>query len=267
MILAQKNKTKIAVIIVAVTAAALVLSVVLFFVIRGLNLSNALKKMDISDENSVIAVMKHGGNDSDTVMRVAKAYMYGLDYDSAVKFLLYIAQYLSPDDEEVISLIKDCYSHLGADDIFLSQFDTPDFNIEDYEEMTSFEGKSYGMSNGVYMTFCGGYAKAKISSILPLSISACDSGVYVLDSADRLLKLVSDNGMKAETVRNFRINEFLYFNDNIYYIDENGIPYGDRMETLNDGEFAMQLREENGNVICSIYDAQYNKLKDITISN
>lgn len=265
--IAQKVKVNTALIITVIAVAAVLLSVLLFFVIRGFRLENALKKMDISDENTVIRVMKYGNDDVKTVMRVAQAYIDGADYSSAVKFLLYASQYLAPDDNEILSMIKDCYSHLGASKLFLSQFDTADFEISDFEESTVYEGKSYGISNGVYMTFCGGYAKAKISSILPISISACDTGVYVLDSSDRLLKYLSDTGLEVKTVYNFGINEFLYFNDTVYYIDENGVPYGERMETLNDGEKAMQLREENGNVVCSIYDSAYNKLRDVTINN
>ena len=41
----------------------------------------------------------------------------------------------------------------GADEIFLKQFDDPDFAIADFEPMSVYEGKSYGFSNGVYVFF------------------------------------------------------------------------------------------------------------------
>lgn len=265
MVIAQKSKTRTVVIIFVSAAVLTAVFLTVFFIARSMRLENALKNLDVSDESTVIRAMKYGGKDADVVYRVAKACADGADYSYAAGLLLYSLQYLNPSDDGALSLLLECYSRLGADEIFLSQFNSVSFDISDFEPSSVFEGRNYGFSNGVYMTFCGGYAKAKISSVIPLSISACPSGVYVLDSSDKLLKYLSDTGLEIRAVSSVRMNEFIYCNEQIYFIDEQGIPHGSEQVLLGDKEFAAQLREENGTAVCSVYDVNYNKLRDITL--
>ena len=264
-VIAQKSKVRTAVAVGVPVAAITAIVIIVLVFARSMMLKNAVKNLDISDESTVIKVMKYGGRDIDIVTHVASAYIDGADYSSAVKLLLYSVQYLSPESDTQLIMLRDCYAHLGADEIFLSQFDSPTFELEDFETSSVYESQSCGFSNGVYITFCGGYAKAKISSVIPLSAAACRSGVYVLDSSDRILKFLSDTGLELRIVNDTRMNEFLYLNDRIYYIDENNIPYGTVKYELKSGEFAAELREENGLAVCTVYDKNYNKLRDINL--
>lgn len=262
---AQKNKTKLIVIISVSVTALIAICVAILFFMRGMRLDNALKNLDIKDENTVIRVMKYGGKDAETVKQVATAYIDGADYGTAARFLLYSLQYISSEDEICVMLLKDCFARMGADEIFLKQFDNPDFAIADFKPVSIYEGKSYGFSNGVYISFCGGYAQAKISSVIPIAVAADRAGVYVLDSSDRLLKFLSDTGLELFVVNDARMNEFLLLNGQIYYIDEFGIPFGTEKTELGEGEFAVDLRQEDGAAVCTVYDKNYNELRDITI--
>ncbi|MBP3481404.1 MAG: hypothetical protein J6K66_07400 [Clostridia bacterium] len=263
--IAQKSKTKLIVIISVSVTAFIAVCAGIFILMRGMRLDNALKNLDVADEGTVIRVMKYGGKDAEAVKMVASAYIENADYGAAARFLLYSLQYLSSEDETCITLLKDCYARMGADEIFLKQFDDPDFAIADFEPMSVYEGKSYGFSNGVYVSFCGGYAQAKISSVIPVSVAADRAGVYVLDSSDKLLKFLSDTGLELFVVNDTRMNEFILLDGQIYYIDEFGIPYGTEKAELADGEFAAGLRRDDGAAVCTIYDSNYNELRNITL--
>lgn len=263
--IAQKNKTKLIVIISVSITALIAVCVGIFFLMRGMRLENALKNLDIADESTVIRVMKYGGKNVETVKKVASAYIDGADYGAAARYLLYSLQYISSDDETCVTLLKDCFARIGADEIFLKQFDNPDFAIADFKPVSIYEDKSYGFSNGVYISFCGGYAQAKISSVIPIAVAADRAGVYVLDSSDRLLKFLSETGLELVVVNETRMNEFLLLNGQIYYIDEFGIPFDTEKTELGEGEFAAGLRQENGAAVCTVYDKNYNELRDITL--
>lgn len=261
--IAQKRKTRTVIIISSAAAALAVIITAAFFAMRAMRLENALKKLDANDETSVIRVMKYGGRDLSVVTRVANAYIGNSDYGSAAGFLLYCVQYLKGGEEQ-LSMLRDCCAHLGTEDAFLESLD----NISpagEFEPVSVYDGKSYGFSDGVYVSFCAGYAKAKISPILPLGIAACRSGVYVLDSSDRLLKFLSYTGIELNVINDARMNEFIYCGDRIYYIDESGIPYGTAKTELAAGEFAANLHEENGRAVCTVYDINYNELRNITL--
>ena len=246
-------------------AAVIALGAAALFLLRGTRLSAALKKLDVSDELTVISVMKYGGDDPGAVLAVASAYADAGLYSDSVRFCLYALQYLD-GGEDFLTLLKDGYAHLGAEKTFLSQFDGADFPASDFAVRSRFEGVGYGGTDGVYVAFCGGYARAKISSMIPLSLAAVKDGVYVLDAADDRLKLLSSDGLSVSAVTDCRVSAFLLIDGGLYYIDGDGTPVSPSgAKPLAEGERAMELREENGAAVCSVYGENYEKLRDMQI--
>ncbi len=248
---------------VAATAAVTALAVML---IVGGRLSRALKRLDISNEATVIRVMKYGGKNRDIVLRVASEYYEAGEYAPAAKLMLYSQQYLGENDKAG-ELLRNCYARLGADDTQLLSLDFSGFVPSDFEVTTSYEGNGYGSAaDGVYTSFCGGYARARISAVIPLALSAAKTGVYALDGADSFLKLISEDGLTVNVISQTPLREFLVSDDTLYTIDENGTPCaGNDVILLADGEQAMRLRKEDDSVLCTIYDENFNMLRDMTL--
>ena len=263
----QKNKTAVAVVItVAALAVACAVIFAALFISNKMRLEKAIADLDIEDENSVIALMTLDGDNPETVMTVIDAYCDGERYTDAARLLLYYIQYLYREDSDALHKLTDCYKKSGADDDALRQLITPLFRLSDFETVTQSGDTAYGVSDGIYTTFLGGTAKAKISSVIPLSVAACPSGVYALDSSDNRLKLIYRDGSCVETVHDARMTEFVIFESYLYYIDINGIPHGPNEVDVDEGLVALNLRVDGENVVCTLYDEDYNEIKDISLS-
>lgn len=264
-------KTKRPVVIGIIIASGIaVLSAIIFLIVfltgKG-NLDRALKNLDIEDESTVIRLMELGGDDPDIVMTVIDEYRNGAYYTDAARLLLYYTQYLDNDDSEAIDKLSACYKALGCDDGFISQFESGKMpTLSDYNIVDEYNGSKYGIGkDGVYTEFLSGTAKAKISAIIPRSLAACPSGVYVIDSSDSYLKMIKRDGSGTELKLSEPIKEFVLFESYVYYIDRNGKPHGPNEVTIEDTQTAMNVRIENGKVLCTLYDSDYNKIKDIIL--
>ncbi len=265
----NSTKTKLpvkTVVIIAVTAIVLLFAIVLsFFLFKKISLQQALKKLDIEDYSSIVSIMKKGASDKNAVMTIIDSYIDNNMNTDAAQLLLYYLQYIDKDDAIALEKLKKCYLANGASEVFISQFDNADFNVNDFKITTQYEQNGYGISNGIYVSFLDGYAKAKISGIIPRSISAGASGVYALDSSDMTIKLIRRDGSVVQTVINDKVKEFVFFESYIYYIDQSGVPHGVDGPIQTDGLIAMNLRVDGERVICTLYDNDYNEIKELQL--
>jgi hypothetical protein len=117
----------------------------------------------------------------------------------------------------------------------------------------------------VYAQFLGGYCKAKLSSIMPIELYAYADGVMVLDSADRLVKSISRDGGRVQIEIDEPVDEFLYYESQLYYIDNDGIPHASEKIELREGERAQNLRIEGERVVCTVFDKDLEALRDLVM--
>lgn len=262
----NKIKTRSVIITIALSVISVTIIIVLsLFFNKKIRLDRALENLNIETEQTVIDIMKLDGDNPVTVMYIINKYYDAGKYTDASRLLLYYVQYLDCEDDAAFELLSECYALSGADDAFLNQLVMPKFKLSEFEIITELDGTGYGSSNGVYTSFYEDTAKAKISGIIPLAMSACPSGVYVLDSSDNMLKLIRRDGSCIETVHDSKMTEFVYFENHLYYIDMNGVAHGPNEVETEDGIKAMNLRIDHGNVVCTLYDDDYNKIRDITL--
>lgn len=259
----HRRATAITVCCLAGVLAAAALTALYFFVWRP---DRLLRRLDVNDDLAVMEIMKYRSKDPAAVKKIAAAYLDASRCTDAALFSLYGLQYLAPDDPELLSLTRESYARQGADAFFLSQFDAPQFDLAAFQPTAAFEGMRYGASNGIYLSFCGGKAQAKISSVIPSSLYAVEGGVNVLDSADQRVKFISADGLKVLPLTTFEASEYLHFQNRSYYIDTAGVPRTDAGEIpLGAGERAIHLRVEEDGVCCTVLDPDDRPLRDISL--
>lgn len=255
------NKRKL-IIISAAAAVLLAAVIILLLFLPSARLRRAMRRLDVNDEVTVIDVMKYGSKNPQTVYEVAHRYTEHGMYEKAAVLMLYGAQYLK--DENAATLLRECYGFLGADKRVTDAIDFADFTPLDFDTVTEFEGTGYGTpGSGVYVSFLGGYVKARISPMLPLGISAAKDGVYIIDASDGLAKFISFCGHRVEVKSNTRVSEILCIGDKLYTIDQNGTPSSGK--ALADGEYAANLREQDEKAVCTVFDSNNTALYDITL--
>ena len=261
-----KTKRKPLIITLVILLCLAVLIALFVFIYNKQALSRALADLDIEDEESVIRVMKHGGDDEEILIMLADSYIGAGCYSDASRLMLYTLQYISSDSDKAFDTLKESYKLSGASDYFISSL-SPLFTLTDYTLSASYDGTSYGIGeNGIYTEFLGGYAKAKIAPSRTAKLSACPSGVYFIDLADYKLKLLSRDGSEIKTVLDDKMLDFVDFESYLYYIDINGQPHGPNKITLEEGTFASDMRVEDGEVLCTVFDADYNEIKTVQLS-
>lgn len=251
----KKGKKALIVILVLVLLSAAVTASAVF--LHKTALKRALNSMDVNETDSIIRVMKLGGKNADIAGRVAQAYFDAGYKEDAALVSLYILQYSDSESTLAKEIINECYPSVLA-----AEFMSPGFKVQQFETVTRNGDSAYGVSDGIYCEFLGGYAKAKISPLQPQEIYAAQDGVYILDSNDSLIKFIKKDGSEISVIINEKADDFIYSKTNIYYIDKNGIPHGDDSVTLADGEFAMHLRIEADSVYCTVYDSNFEAVRE-----
>lgn len=263
---AVKTKRKPLIITLVILLCLAVVTILFIFIYHKQALSRALSDLDIEDESSVIRVMKYGGDDEEILLMLADSYIGAGYYSDASRLLLYTLQYISSDSEQTFDLLKESYKLSGASDTFISSL-KPLYNLTEYKLSATLDETSYGIGeNGIYTEFLGGYAKAKLAPSRTSKLSACPSGVYFIDLADYKLKLLSRDGSEIKTVLDDKMLDFVDFESYLYYIDINGQPHGPNKITLEEDTFASDMRVEDGQVLCTVFDADYNEIKTIQLS-
>ncbi len=263
----KKSRIKTVLISTALIISVLFVVVSLFFIYNKIAVNRALTELNIRDESTVINVMKYGGDREDILLMLADSYAQIEKYTDAARLMLYTVQYVNPESEIALSKLIEYYTLEGANDVFISQFKTPNFKLSEFEISTEFDSTGYGVTDdGIYTVFLGGYAKAKLSSSLTAKLSACETGVYYIDASDFLLKLLNRDGSEIQTVSYTQMSDFVNFKNSIYYIDLNGVPHGANEIVLDENTFCADLRIENGGVVCTLFDNNYTKIRDLSLS-
>lgn len=259
-----KSKTlKITLIVTGSIIGTVLLIWAIILLINKINLDAALKNLNIKDEQTVIQVMKYGKDKKEIVKDLALEYKEAGMYRQSARLCLYSLQYLK--DDSVKAILKESLTKSGADNLFISQFEKGNFTLSEFTPVTEYQNEGYGVSDGIYVSFLGGYAKAKISSSIALEIYAFKDGAYYLDSTDRMIKKISIDGSRTEVVSYDRAEEFVYFEDEIYYIKTDGTVVCPNPPAFAEGEVAANLRISGGEVVCTVYDKDYNSIRDITL--
>lgn len=247
--------------------AVIIIALLSVFFYNRQSLKRALADLDTENTDSVIRVMKYGSDKEDVLLTVADAYIKNGQVSDASRLMLYAVQYVDNESEALISKYRECYNAQEISQSIISTLSSPHLSLTDFEVTSEYDGTGYALTdNGIYTEFLGGYAKAKISVSASAKLSAAASGVYFIDLADFKLKLLSKDGGNIKTVLDTQMTDFLNYESYLYYIDINGIPHGPQNVTLEEGTFADSLRVKDGNVICTVYDKDYNKIQDITLS-
>ncbi len=259
----KRKSAKPFILTTAIIVAILVLALLSVFVIRKSNLNSAIKNLDIDNESTVIRVMKYGGDNKEIVYDIAKKYTDAKMYTDGARLAIYASEYLDAY-KDFKDLLNECLKNSGASQSYIDGFANK-IKLNDFEITTSFGSDGYGIADGIYTEFLSGYAKAKISSIIPLDIYAFGDGAYFLDSSDRFIKSISKDGCKVEVIVNEKANEFIYYGGQIYYIDSKGQPHGKNPVVLLEGEQTMNLRIEAEKVICTVYDENFESMREITL--
>ncbi len=258
----QKTKVKVKIlIVVAVVAAALVLGLVLFKTTR---LTRAINNMDIANKDSVTRVIKLCKNDADILCDIAAKYTSEQNPLGAA-ILMHILQNVDCQAARAKTLLKDYYTAVGADSIFISQIDMAVFLNTDFDSQTEFEGACYGGIDGIYCSDFDGCIRYKVSGARAKSMYACKDGVYFLDSADNSVKLLSQDGAKM-TVCEINTSEFAYHGGFIYTIDTEKKINAPSPITLNEGEFGANIRVVGEDVLCDIFNDSYQLIDTVTLN-
>lgn len=244
---------------VLLTAVLVVLCIIGF---KKQSLARALKNLDVEQEASVIRVMKYGSKNKDALLEIANKYLEAEMYTDCARLCMYAVQYQGCDD--ALPILKTALEKQGADILYISQFDS-EITVSDFEVITENGTDGYGIADGIYTEFLGGYAKAKISSAIPIDIYASKSGAVFLDTSDRFVKSISRDGSKINPETLYRVSEFVYKDSQIYCIDENGQLVGSEKITLGEGETAKNLRIEGEKVMCTVYDKNGESLREMTL--
>ncbi|MBQ8605650.1 MAG: hypothetical protein IJ408_02840 [Clostridia bacterium] len=258
--LIKKKSIKKPIIIISSVVAAIVIIALSVFLIQKGNLDRAIKALDVENEQTVIRVMKYGGKKTDVVLDVAQRYLdAGMNTDAS-RLCVYALEYLEAGDAGIRML-----ESAGATDAYTDQFRSGNIQLSDFEVTTVEGSDGYGISDGIYTSFLGGYATAKLSAIVPIEIYAHKDGAYFLDANDSLIKSISRDGQSIGIIRQEKASEFVYYNSRIYYIDENGIPYGSEAIALSEGEFAMGIFIDGETVKCTVYNTDYEPVRELEI--
>ena len=255
-----KKSIKIPIIIALSVVLAIVVAVASFFLIQKSNLSRSLKNLDVENEQTVIRAMKYGSKDADVVLEIAQKYLEADMKSDCVRLCLYAIQYLGEKEKGIALVEKACENKE-----FVKTIENEQAELSEFDTLTQFQNDSYGVADGIYTEFLGGYAKARISPIIPIDIYATDSGAYFLDSTDSFIKHISKDGSKLKIAISNKAEEFVLFESQLYYIDQNGIPYGKAAMTLADGEFAMGLSVDGEAVSCTVYNHNYEPLRKLIL--
>ena len=252
MLQAVKTKIPTKLIVFLCILATIIIAIASFYIIRKTAFNRAYKALDVSDTATVTKLLKYASKDSDTVFYIAEKYSESGDKQNATKLCLYILQYLDS-------------SHTGATEYLTGcGFESFEFGDvkEEFKASSTHGDSSYASAGGIYCKFLGGYCKAKISPIRALDLYAGDGGVYVLDSSDSLIKFITEDGREISVISQSPASEFLYHESQIYFIDKSGKPFSDKQISLAEGETAMNLRVDSGRVCFTVYDSNFEELRD-----
>jgi len=258
----MKTKAKLKIIIpIAVLLAAIIAAAVF---LKATELSRAIKGMDISDKASVTRVLKKAHSKPDILCDIAGRYLSESDPTGA-GILLHTLQNVDCDNERAKTMLKDYYTKVGADPIFINQVDEAYYVETRFEPATEYDGLVYGGMEGIFCSNFDGYVRYKLSGARAKNMFACESGVYFLDSADENVKLLSADGTKSTTVLE-NVSEFVFFDGKLYSIDKNEKINAPSPVSLKEGEFGANLRVVGECVMCDIFNESYQLIDTITLN-
>lgn len=261
----QATKLKLkTVIIIAVCIAVVVSIAASVFIFKELRLSNAIKNMDIGQKQTVTRVIKLSKNDTEILLDIAEQYIKKSASEGA-GILMHILQNIDCENERARALLKEYYTAINADPIFISQVDFASALDTDFDVITSHSGVAYGGTDGIYCSDFDGLIKFKISGARAKSMSAFDKGVYFLDFADGCVKTLSYDGAQAKTVLE-NVAEFVYFEGFIYSIDINGNIHSPNQIQAKDGELFGSLRVAGDSVLCNVYNQKRELIDTLTLN-
>ncbi len=258
----QKSKIKSKILItISVFAVIIVLTVVF---LKATELSRAIKNMDIDNKQTVVHVLKYADNNTDVLCDIATEYLSKKNPLGA-GILLHILQSVDPENTRAKTLLKDYYTQIGADPIFINQVDMSTRTDIDFKITTQFGDTGYGGIDGIYCQDFDGYIRYKLSGARAKSVTACDNGVYFLDSADNRVKLLSADGAFCKPILE-NTREFVYHDKTLYSIDINSKIIAPSPVTLNEGEFGANLRIIGEDVLCDVFNESYQLIDTITLN-
>ena len=258
----KKATSKKWLIAICIVIALAVITIGALYIIRITSLSRALKSLDIEEQETVVKVMKYGGKSEKIVLDIAQKYKSAKMNTDCARLCIYAIQYLGSESAKPI--LESALVENGVDEIYVSQFDS-ESELSDFKIQAECGFDGYGIADGIYTEFLGGYAKAKISSVIPIEIFATENGAIFLDSTDLLIKSISRDGSKITVQVTEKANEFVYKDSQIYYIDTNGKPHGIDEITLSDCEYTQNLRVEGDRVVCTVYGADGESIREIDL--
>lgn len=258
--LVETKKKAITVITVCIVAAIAV-TIGAFFVIVNGRLSRALDNLNIRNKASVTKVFKYAGDNAEVFIDVARAYLDDGKARETAAVLWHVLQNIDSENVEARAMLKEYY----GDSPLSAQVDSATAVDTGFEVVTELDGVGYGGTDGVYCSDFDGYIRYKISSARALSFSAAVGGVYILDGADSSIKFISRDGTRVELVKK-DISEFVYFESFIYSIDSSGVISSQQPITLEEGQLGSGLRIVDGQVLCDIYDSEYNLIRTAVLN-
>ncbi len=261
----QKTKTKLKGLIITLVCVSLaVICAVSVLLVGKLQLSNAIKKMDITQKETVTRVIKLCKNDVDILTDIANEYIKkGADEGAGI--FMHILQNIDCENESAKALLKEYYTSVGADPIFINQVDFAKILNTEFDTLTSYGDVSYGGVDGIYCSDFEGFITFKISGARAKSMSAYDKGVYFLDYSDNCVKTLSYDGAKAEVVLQ-NTAEFVYFDNIVYSIDLDGNLHSLDKVTKKEGEVFGSLRVADGSVLCNVYNEKRELIDTLTLN-
>lgn len=247
---------KKALITILIIILCIAIAIISLFIIKKTALDRAVRNLDVENSETAVRVMKLGGKNEKYVNIIADAYFEAGCKKQAAILSLYVIQYIDKQNQSALDRIGACYEPWLA-----TQFTDADIKTEEFEAITESAGYGYGIKNGIYCEFLEGYAKAKISPALPLEIFASKDGVYYLDSSDNVIKFINCDGSGLSIAVEDKASEFVYHNGRLYYIDMLGKLHGAKEIALQEGQQVMDLRIESNEVVCTIFDKEFEIVK------
>ncbi len=258
----QKTKNRLKILIPIIAIAVLVIVGVV--ILKTTSLKRAINKMDIADKESVIHVLKFAKNMPDILCDIATEYI-NENNPLGAGMLMHLLQNIDCENERAKTLLKDYYTKIGADPIFINQVDRATYIDTDFEVVTEYNGTGYGGMDGIYCCDFDGYIRYKLSGARVKSMYATDTGVYFLDSADNCVKLLTSDGATAKNILE-NTSEFVFFDGKIFSIDNNSKINAPSPVILNEGEFGANLRIVGEQVLCDIFNENYQLTDTITLN-
>lgn len=252
MLQTVKTKIPIKLIVFLCILAMIIIAIASFYIIRKTAFNRAYKALDVTDTATVTKLLKYGSKDSDTVFYIAEKFDESGDKQNATKLCLYILQYLDSSHTGATEYLTDC----GFESFEFGEIK------KDFKVTTSYGTDSYASEGGIYCEFFEGYCKAKISPVRALDLYADEGGLYFLDSSDSLIKFMDSDGTEIKVKLQLPVSEFIYYESQLYYIDKMGVPFADKQISLAEGETAMNLRVDSGRVCFTVYDSDFEELRD-----